>query len=272
MEKYLKMLKISLQNTFIYRQNYIVSSLINILSILIVIFLWKSIYTINNNSIKAYSMASMILYIFIVNTVFEVVNTSAISSKVSNDIRLGTLSNYLMRPMSYLLFQFADTCGAKLAKLPMILVLNGVFGVFFFMAYDIVGKTGFAITGGSVLLFTVFILLSFLWNYLFDYLLGVIGFWMDNPWILFYLKRQILPLVCGLLIPIDLFPNVIKNVLEVLPFQFYVYFPYKVLIGSVTLQQYMNNMLFFMAWIVGIGLVAQIVWKKSLKKYTAVGG
>jgi ABC-2 type transport system permease protein len=234
--------------------------------------LWKSIYTIDNSSIKAYSMASMVLYIFIVNTVFEMVNTSSISSKVSNDIRLGTLSNYLLRPMSYLLYQFADTCGAKLAKLPMILVLNGIFGAFFCVTYNIMGETGFAITGESVLFFTVFILLSFLWNYLFDYLLGVIGVWMDNPWILFYLKRQILPLVCGLLIPIDLFPNVIKNVLEALPFQFYVYFPYKVLIGSVSLQQCINNLLLFAAWIVGIGVFTQIVWKKSLKKYTAVGG
>lgn len=272
MGKYLKMLKISLQNTFIYRQNYIISSIINVLSILIVMFLWKSIYIINDTSIKSYSLASMMLYIFIVNTVFEIVNTAAISNKVSNDIRLGTLSNYLMRPVSYFLFQFADTCGDKIAKLPMILILNGIFGVFFCASYDIVGNVDFLITTGSVLLFFVFILLSFIWNYFFDYLLGVMGFWMDNPWILFYLKRQLLPLVCGLLIPIDLFPDIIKNILEILPFQFYVYFPYKVLIGAVTMQQCVNNMVLFIVWIIGMGIITQFIWGKSLKKYMAVGG
>lgn len=271
MEKYFKMLKISLQSTFVYRQNYIISSFINILSILIVIFLWQGVYLFNK-SIKLYSLPAMILYIFIVNTIFQIINTSEISSRVSDDIRLGTLSIYLIRPFSYFFSQLADITGSIITKIPMIIILNGIVGLFFIIFSNIIGNIGFSLSIISVLLFLIFILLSFIWNYLFDYLLGTLGFWVDNPWIIFYIKGHVLSLICGLVVPIDLFPSYIKNVLEFLPFQYYVFFPYKVLIGAVSLADCIMNLLLFIGWIVGISIITFYVWKKSIKKYTAAGG
>ena len=46
-------------------------------------------------------------------------------------------------------------------------------------------------------MFLVFVLFSFLWNYLLDYLLGLVSFRADNPWILFYIKSHVTAVFCG---------------------------------------------------------------------------
>jgi len=264
MRKYLKTLKISLQNTFIYRYNYLFSCLINIFATTILIFLWRSIYLFNNR-IENYTLASMLLYIFIANTVFNIIDTSSIADRVSEDIRLGQLSIYLLRPFSYFYYQFAQICGIKFSRLPVILFLYGILGTLLF--YYLHGaSTGFSISVMSIFFFFIFILLSFFWNFMFDYLLGALGFWMENPWVIFFIKGE------RLIIPIDLLPSSLKSFLEYLPFKYYVYFPYKILSGTVSFNECMWNLFILIAWIAGIFFFIRFFWKKSIKNYTAAGG
>jgi ABC-2 type transport system permease protein len=272
MRKYLKAIKLSSQITFVYNVNYLVASFIQLLSLLITIFMWQAVFHMNG-SIDQYSFTSMIMYIFIVNTVFDLIGTNNISDKVSNDIRSGQLSIYLMRPFPHVLALFADLCGNKLTKIPMLLVLNGLVGtIIIYYSSSNNGDLNVNVTLQSILLFLVFISFSFLWNYILDYLLGLIGFWVDNPWILFYIKGHVTAVFCGLIIPLNLFPSWIRHILDYLPFQYYVYYPYQVLMGYTTASVYVTNLSIFMGWIVVIILITLIVWKKSINRFTAAGG
>jgi ABC-2 type transport system permease protein len=270
MRKYFKALKISLLKTFIYRYNYIISCLINIFSTVILIFFWRSIYLFSGN-VGSYTLSSMLLYIFIANTVYELIDTSSIANTVSDDIRLGQLNIYLIRPFSYFSYQFAQICGTKVTRLPIMFFLYGGLGIFLSISLNGSG-TSFSISAMTILFFAVFILFSFLFNFLFDYLLGTLGFWIENPYVVFFIKGEIAVFLCGLAIPIDLFPEFLKNFLEYLPFKYYVFFPYKILSGTVSFNECMWNLLLLMAWVGGISLLTYTVWKKSIKNYTATGG
>ena len=95
-----------------------------------------------------------------------------------------------------------------------------------------------------------------------------------NPGLLLkaWIETRMLTLLCGLLIPLDLFPAVIKHILDYLPFQYYVYYPYQTLIGGVTTQQALLNVLYFTGWIAGISVITLFGWTRSMARYTAVGG
>lgn len=270
MKKFISVLKLSIYNTFEYRNNYIISCLINILSTVILIFLWRSIFLFDNK-IKSYNLSSMLIYIFIVNTIFDMIDTSYIASIVSDDIRLGQLNFYLIRPYSYLKYQFASAVGNKITKIPVIFVLNGIMGIILlFYLNEASLKLNLSII--SIIFFILFLFLSFLWCFLLDFFLGVLGFWMENPWAIFFIKGEIISFLSGVAIPIDLFPTFLKKMLDYLPFKYYVFFPYKVLIGEVTYKECVQNLFIFIAWIFFIIVITNIVWQKSIKTYTAVGG
>jgi ABC-2 type transport system permease protein len=213
----------------------------------------------------------MLLYIFIANTVFDLIDTSSTASTVSDDIRLGQLNNYLIRPFSYFFYQFAQECGTKVTKLPITISVYGVLGALLFTLLNVT-DISFTISITSLLFFFAFILLSFFWNFMLDYLLGTLGFWIENPWVVFFIKGEIIMFLCGLAIPIDLFPPFLRSFLEYLPFKYYVFFPYKILNGTVAFNECMWNLLLLIAWVGGISLFTYIVWKRSVKNYTATGG
>lgn len=272
MGKYLKAVKLSSQITLTYNKNFLISSVIQICSLLITIFMWKAVFHMNG-SIDQYSFPSMVLYIFVVNTVFDLISTNNMSDRVSNEIRSGQLSVYLMRPFPHVLALFADLCGRQLTKIPMLLILNGlVGGIILYYANSGGEGLNISISAETVCLFLIFIMFSFIWNYIFDYLLGLIGFWIDNPWILFYIKGHVTAIFCGLIIPLNLFPHWLRDVLDYLPFQYYVYFPYQVLTGHISAYSYVSNLSLFMGWIAVMMLVMRLVWKKSIYRFAAAGG
>ncbi|EFM11977.1 protein of unknown function DUF990 [Paenibacillus curdlanolyticus YK9] len=272
MGKYLKAVKLSAQITFSYNRNFFISSAIQIFSLLITIFLWRAVFHMGG-SIEHYSFSDMILYIFVVNTLFDFISTNNISERVSNDIRTGQLSIYLMRPYPHVLALFADLFGTKLTKVPMLFILNGLVGGIIYYCFS-VGSQGIDanLSLHSAGMFLLFVFFSFLWNYLFDYLLGLIAFWVDNPWILFYVKGHVTAVFCGLIIPLNLFPAWAQHVLDYLPFRYYVYYPYQVLTGEVGLQDYAANLAYFIGWILVITLIMYAIWKKSVARFTAAGG
>jgi ABC-type uncharacterized transport system, permease component len=124
MSKYLKALKLSSQASLAYNWNFFISTLIQILSLLITLFMWKAVFAAGGD-IADYSYASMIVYIFVVNTVFELIGTNNTSARVSNDIRSGALGVWLLRPFPHFFSLLADVVGSKLPRLPALLVMNG---------------------------------------------------------------------------------------------------------------------------------------------------
>lgn len=271
MGKYTKTLKISLQNTFAYRLDYFISMFVNIMALLIVVFLWQSIFYFHN-TITRYSFPSMIFYLFNVHILAIIINTENISRKVEHDIRTGLLNMYLLRPYSYFLSQFLDTIGTKITKTPIIILVTSMVGVCFFMMTERGADVDISLSLPSVSFFIIFVLLSFLWNFVFDFLLGTVGFWVENPWVVFMVKARVTTLLCGLLVPIDLFPPALQRILQFLPFKFYVFFPYKILTGTISMHNCWTNLLIFSLWIGSISLLTMCVWRIAIKKYTAVGG
>jgi ABC-2 type transport system permease protein len=162
--------------------------------------------------------------------------------------------------------------GAKVARTPIIVAVTGIVGVVFFGITSRNAPLDISFSWLTAAFFVVFVALSFVWNFIFDFLLGTIGFWFENPWVVFMVKERITALLCGLLVPIDLFPSGLQQALRFFPFKFYVFFPYKVLIGEISPHECWLNLLLFLVWIGGMSLITLIVWTRSIKNYTAVGG
>jgi ABC-2 type transport system permease protein len=76
----------------------------------------------------------------------------------------------------------------------------------------------------------------------------------------------------GRLVPMSLMPPVVQQVASYLPFQWTFFFPIESLVAPMTFQRLLIGLGMQMLWI-ALGWVAvKIMWKFSVRQFSAVGG
>jgi ABC-2 type transport system permease protein len=79
-------------------------------------------------------------------------------------------------------------------------------------------------------------------------------------------------LLSGHIFPIDAFPLWLQIVCLHLPFAYETFFPAGILIGHVTGPALWTGFLWQAGWIVFFYVLSGVMWKRGLRRYTAVGG
>ncbi len=103
-------------------------------------------------------------------------------------------------------------------------------------------------------------------------LLGMITFFTTRVGAIFELFFAIELVFSGRLVPMSLMPPVVQQVAAFLPFQWTFFFPIEVLVSSMTVQHMLTGLGMQLVWI-ALGWVAvKIMWKFSVRQFSAVGG
>lgn len=101
MKKYLTIFYITLVQYFVYRLNFILWRVRNILGLIFLYFLWISVF-IHRQTIFSYTADKIVTYILLVNILSSIVLDTR-TAEVANEIRSGDLINYLIKPFSFFL-------------------------------------------------------------------------------------------------------------------------------------------------------------------------
>lgn len=169
MNKYLQIAKLTWDETLVYRLNFTMWRVRVVLQILTLYFLWVSLIP-SGTSLFGYNQSSMLTYILGTSIVGSIVLSSR-SYVVGDEINNGNLSNFLLKPINYFLYWFARDVGDK--------AMNIIFSVVeLAVLFAILKPPLFIQTEGLyILLAFVAIVLALIMYFLFNFLLGLIGFW-----------------------------------------------------------------------------------------------
>jgi ABC-2 type transport system permease protein len=115
-KKYLTIFKISFQQEFAYKVNFVMWRVRNIIQVLINYFLWNAIFIDASVNLFGYNREKILTYIFGTLIVRALV-LSARAMDVSGDVANGDLSNYLVRPISYFKYWFTRDLSSKALNL-----------------------------------------------------------------------------------------------------------------------------------------------------------
>lgn len=269
MNKYIKYLSISVQEALVYKQNYFISTAISIISTFILIYLWNAIYIFSNKT-SSYNLYEMTEYLLFCNAIYRVIETDGLDSEISDEIRMGSLSCYLLRPFSYFKAKFSKILGKKFVTAPIIVI---PYIIILFLVEN--NRSGVIITDTtflSILVCISILIFAYAFNFIIDFLLGLIAFWIENPYILFFVKDKLLPLLCGIYVPLSFFPATLQKVLNILPFSYYVSIPFDVLVGQIDIAKGFKGLIVLLLWLVAICIITYVIWKVAIKRYTAIGG
>lgn len=249
--------------TLTYRLNFAVWRLRVFLSLITTYFLWVTLIP-SGTSIVGYSHAIMLTYILGGSLVYSIVLSTRIAT-VADDIVQGNLSNYLLKPMSYLFYYFTKDLGDKGMNILFCLVEL----LFFFLLV----KPPFFIQTNFlyILYFVLSLFLAVCINFFLNMILSFIGFFSSETWAPRFILFILLGFFAGNLFPLDILPGPVYLFLQALPFSYLIYAPMKIYLGQLPLWQVLLSLLIAFLWTMVLWIIVRITWSKGIRMYSAEG-
>src|SRR4030095_13312961 len=105
MKKYWHVINIGIQNTLVYRVNFLLRSLFSLIPLFATISLWRAIYSSREQSIAGYTLSQMISYYLVVTIVDALTAVNEDDWQIAGDIKDGRISQFLLKPIDYMTYR-----------------------------------------------------------------------------------------------------------------------------------------------------------------------
>jgi len=221
MPKYFSLAKITFQEYFTYRLNFILWRFRNLIFFLSVFFFWMAIFE-NRNEVLGYQKSQMLAYIIGVALLRSVILASR-SVDLPGLIRNGDLNKLILQPFNFFSFWFTKDVVDKLLNIIFVLVEIGIIlAIFKFPFYIPQNPATYAY-------FTVIIFIAIFLSFFLNFFLSVTSFWTEDIWATRWLFGVIfLEFFAGSFFPIDVLPKAISSIVYLTPFPYLIFFPLKI--------------------------------------------
>ncbi len=265
MKKYLTVFGLSFENEFVYRLNFILWRVRNVLRILMTFFLWNSIFS-HNKIAFGYSKEQMFAYVFLVLILSSFVMSAPSNEVIGGEIANGDLSNYLVKPIGYLRYWLTRDWASKL--LNMIFACGEITLLYFLLQPTITLTPSFL----QLALGIVASLIAALTFFYITKLAVSIAFWNpEDTWSLMFLMLVFMETAAGTIFPLDILPANIGLALQFTPFPYLIYYPIAILVGRVSLAVSLRVLLQSLVWLAVSAAATSKVWRMGLRTYAASG-
>lgn len=266
MQKYWTIFKISFQQEFAYRLNFVMWRLRNILQIFLIFFLWSTVFSDPTRNLFGYDRVKILTYVFGILIVKSIVLSSS-DVLVANEIAGGGLTNYLLKPVSYFKYWLTRDLSSK--------ALNLFFAIFEFSILYLILKPQifFQTNYFNLISLVISIALAILIYFTILFITSFVSFWTpEMAWgTQFFVIVIIVEFLSGGLFPIDVLPQGIQNVLYLTPFPYLIFFPLQIYLGKFSQALIIKGILIAIIWTGILWFFMKSLWAKGLRVYRAEG-
>lgn len=198
--------------------------------------------------------------------VSTLVLSSPSSDNIGGEIANGDLSNYLLKPVSYLKYWFARDLSSKL--------LNIIFATFEVSILWLLLKPNIQMSS-NLAVFLGFILsciLAIVLNYLVSITTRFVAFWTpENTWGIAFVALVLQEILGGGIFPLDILPKFVNILLQFTPFPYLIYYPVAIFVGKIQGMELIRILGQTFIWIAVMLWLSNLVWRKGLKAYSSEG-
>lgn len=263
MYKYFRIISITWAEMLEYRLNFVLWRVRFVMQRLVVYFLWWALFSTRETFFN-YTQSTILTYVLLVGIVATFV-TGTRAMGVGELITQGNLSNILIRPINFFAIYIAKDTADKL--------LNLIFGIVEVVLLVVVLRPPvFMQTSALPLVFAVVAVgIGIILYFCYSMMHGLLAFWLPDIWAPRFLSFVMMEFFTGYLFPLDVLPKPLFWVAQLLPFQYFMYFPVKVYLGQLALVQVIVGLSVGMAWAVVLMVCMSAMWRLGLRYYTSEG-
>ncbi|KKR39559.1 hypothetical protein A2210_01465 [Candidatus Woesebacteria bacterium RIFOXYA1_FULL_40_18] len=265
MKKYLSVFKISFQQEFVYRLNFIMWRVRNVLQIFLIFFLWDTIFSDPGRVVFGYDRAKILTYIFGL-AIMKAIVTSSRTIDVAGEISDGKLSNYLLKPVNYFKYWFTRDVASK--------SLNLIFAVFEVTILYFILKPPFFFQPNPLLLvlFLTSLLSGVLLYFFLLFIFDMFAMWYpEQGWGPIFFLFIFVEFLGGGLFPLDILPAAIQKGLYLTPFPYLYFIPLQIYLGKLGIIESLWATLVAGVWILVLGFTLKKLWQAGLAVYKSEG-
>ena len=270
-------LRISLEERLVYRGDFALGTLMRFLPIVTQIFLWFAIFkvvetnqdgskTIDTASGAQYSYQDMVAYYLLTMMSRAFSSMPALASGIAGQVRDGQIKKFLIQPIDLLGFLLLSRIAHKLAYYSVAFV---PFAFVFWLCGDYFPPWPSFTT---ILCYIASLLMGFALGFFLEAAIGLVSFWFLEVTSLLFIYMLLSFFLSGHMFPLDFLPSPWNNLVDWLPLRYLAYFPAAVWLGKIEGPELMRGLAIEVCWIVFFILLARILLRRGVRRYSGFGG
>lgn len=263
MKKYWLVFGSAWQTAFSYRGSLIFKAIADVLFTISFILLWSVVYQ-NTSEIAGMTFPDIVTYYILVR-ILNLAYTLYPAKFLTNQIKTGKFSTFLVKPVNYFNYTVANTLGLKLARESITFCLV-LFFIIFFPQYIVYPPNLI-----YVLALIPFVIMSWLIYAEIGFLIGILAFWVSDTGNIRSASDQIIALLGGGWIPLAFFPAVFLSIINLLPFKFLYSFVISLFQGKIPLKELPMDFVICAFWVISLWLLGRHFFAKGVRRYEAYG-
>lgn len=260
---YLYVMKTQLIRSFTYRFDVYGNIIMQTIIMVTTAFFWRALFGSSTFS-NGMTADSMLTYT-IISSAMSVLFTTGVERRIQRSVELGSISVEMIHPINVLGVYFAEDMGTIAALLFQNLLPIIIIG-------SLVIKVPVIASVSVIPMFAASLVLSMGINWLLAAIFGMWAFTAVQMDALIQVKKHLLRLLSGSIIPIWFFPDSLRTVLEALPFVYIYQLPLDIYVGSASTEDILRRMVIQVIWFAVLGTVFFILQKRVLGKVMVQGG
>jgi len=186
-----------------------------------------------------------------------------LTTRLDQEIKAGDIAYSLARPYSYVGFQYALFLGEAGVRLLVNYVIGG--GVAW-LGTGALPAVGLPLLAQALVIFLAVSLL-----FLNQMALGLLAFWAEDTRGFQLIYERAMWILGGLLLPVQLFPPLLRGVAEVLPFRYAINAPAQ-LVVQFDARQFTGLVAHQAVWLAAFGLLVFALYRAGIRRVTVNGG
>lgn len=105
-----------------------------------------------------------------------------------------------------------------------------------------------------------------------QWIFSCLAFYSTETWGLGVVRVAVVTFFSGAIVPLQMMPDWLRAMANALPFAQSVYVPVSFLSGVTPVSAAPQAWLIQLAWLIGLGVISRLVFKRSVRKVTVQGG
>ena len=263
MNKYLYVVRTQIIKSLTYEFNVYGNIIMQTIIMITSAYFWKALYK-DQTTVSGVDAESMLTYI-IISSVLSVLLITNVERRIEKSVEKGTVATDLMKPINLFGVYFAEDIGNILA-----LIFQNMLPILLIGTLMIKGPL--MADARDIPLFIIAVAVSFMINWLIAALFGMMAFTAVNIDALIQVKKHLLRLLSGSIIPVWFFPAAVSRVLKAMPFLYIYQLPLSIYIGKGDRAEQIGQMKIQFAWLLILFAVFLFLQNRVTKRVMVQGG
>jgi ABC-2 type transport system permease protein len=263
-KKYFAVAKTLFKAQLVYRFDVAMTALEIAGRVLFAWLLWGAAFA-GRETIGSFALPDMMLYYVISAFLASLDMSGSVSREVSDRIRGGTFSKFMVIPANAQWHFYAQTMGAS--------AYYAIFGTAVTLLCAVLFriKPLFTANPAAILCAVILIPLGLTFMVCYHYFIGILAFKFQDIGFFLHVQSALLEFVTGGVVPLILLPGRVTDALRFLPFTHTVYTPSMLLMGKIGAAEGVFAICVLAVWTLAMAAANHFVYRRLRIKYDGVG-